>query len=243
MTNTLTCNIKKRLYQFTFSLILATCSIGFSHNAVANTVNFQALFSGTGEMKYAGGFLCGSDTDFTPTRTTGSMRVGGETTQCHSFNRGAVEFDISTLVDSSSIGSATLSLTTESVYINDTIVNGTVEIGIHGFAGNGVKDKPDFNIDNQLNVFTAAGLTTYTIDVTDYLRTLVGNNDAYAGFMLECLQTSPSCGASNNVYISGISGGINAPLLSIEAVPVPAAFWLFGSGLLGLVGLARRKKL
>ena len=26
------------------------------------------------------------------------------------------------------------------------------------------------------------------------------------------------------------------------AVPVPAAVWLFGSGLLGLVGIARRKK-
>ncbi len=30
--------------------------------------------------------------------------------------------------------------------------------------------------------------------------------------------------------------------LSLTAVPVPAAVWLFGSGLLGLVGLARRKK-
>jgi hypothetical protein len=29
---------------------------------------------------------------------------------------------------------------------------------------------------------------------------------------------------------------------SITAVPVPAAVWLFGSGLLGLVGIARRKK-
>ena len=26
-------------------------------------------------------------------------------------------------------------------------------------------------------------------------------------------------------------------------VPVPAAVWLFGSGLLGLVGIARRKKI
>ena len=26
------------------------------------------------------------------------------------------------------------------------------------------------------------------------------------------------------------------------AIPVPAALWLFGSGLLGLVGIARRKK-
>ncbi len=30
--------------------------------------------------------------------------------------------------------------------------------------------------------------------------------------------------------------------LKITAVPVPAAVWLFGSGLLGLVGMARRKK-
>jgi len=29
---------------------------------------------------------------------------------------------------------------------------------------------------------------------------------------------------------------------SIAAVPIPAAVWLFGSGLLGLVGMARRKK-
>lgn len=29
--------------------------------------------------------------------------------------------------------------------------------------------------------------------------------------------------------------------MSITAVPVPAAVWLFGSGLLGLVGIARRK--
>ena len=30
--------------------------------------------------------------------------------------------------------------------------------------------------------------------------------------------------------------------LEVSAVPVPAAVWLFGSGLLGLVGVARRKK-
>lgn len=31
-------------------------------------------------------------------------------------------------------------------------------------------------------------------------------------------------------------------LVKVSAVPVPAAVWLFGSGLLGLVGIARRKK-
>jgi len=35
---------------------------------------------------------------------------------------------------------------------------------------------------------------------------------------------------------------IVATLDSLTTVPVPAAAWLFGSGLLGLVGIARRKK-
>lgn len=34
----------------------------------------------------------------------------------------------------------------------------------------------------------------------------------------------------------------NGSLTSVSAVPIPAAIWLFGSGLLGLIGVARRKK-
>ena len=34
----------------------------------------------------------------------------------------------------------------------------------------------------------------------------------------------------------------NAASSSISAVPVPAAVWLFGSGLIGLIGIAKRKK-
>ena len=36
---------------------------------------------------------------------------------------------------------------------------------------------------------------------------------------------------------------INATVAEVQVVPVPAAVWLFGSGLLGLAGIARRKKL
>ncbi len=42
--------------------------------------------------------------------------------------------------------------------------------------------------------------------------------------------------------IDGPFGGYNANFNFTSAVPVPAAVWLFGSGLLGLVGVARRKK-
>jgi len=36
-------------------------------------------------------------------------------------------------------------------------------------------------------------------------------------------------------------GHIVAPDFSAATVPVPAAVWLFGSGLLGLIGVARKK--
>ncbi|MET0053134.1 MAG: VPLPA-CTERM sorting domain-containing protein [Candidatus Thiodiazotropha sp.] len=48
-------------------------------------------------------------------------------------------------------------------------------------------------------------------------------------------------------YYAFVAGGSVLPTeigvdLNVSAVPVPAAVWLFGSGLLGLVGLNRRKQ-
>ncbi len=40
---------------------------------------------------------------------------------------------------------------------------------------------------------------------------------------------------------ANISGMGDCSVTSVSAVPVPAAAWLFGSGLIGLVGLARRR--
>jgi hypothetical protein len=42
--------------------------------------------------------------------------------------------------------------------------------------------------------------------------------------------------------IFGTAGGDFAQYTASAVIPVPAAVWLFGSGLLGLVGIARRKK-
>lgn len=46
-----------------------------------------------------------------------------------------------------------------------------------------------------------------------------------------------SLGANSSVGSSGCSG-----VTDVSEVPLPAAIWLFGSGLIGLVGMARRKK-
>lgn len=48
----------------------------------------------------------------------------------------------------------------------------------------------------------------------------------------------PFNGQTGSWTITGTAG----PVGSTPEVPIPAAVWLFGSGLLGLVGVARRKK-
>ena len=45
-----------------------------------------------------------------------------------------------------------------------------------------------------------------------------------------------------NVHTAVNPGGEIRGQLVVNPVPVPAAVWLFGSGLLGLIGIARRKK-
>jgi len=50
-------------------------------------------------------------------------------------------------------------------------------------------------------------------------------------------RSSATFGAPLNSSLA--SGGVS---LVVTAVPIPTAVWLFGSGLLGLVGMARRKK-
>jgi len=75
-------------------------------------------------------------------------------------------------------------------------------------------------------------------DWTTYSTTATTGPDVSGGVTL---QLKVDCGANANcvsdVYFDNVS--VTA---DVSAVPVPAAVWLFGSGLLGLVGVARRKK-
>jgi len=76
-----------------------------------------------------------------------------------------------------------------------------------------------------------------TADWTTYNFATTVDASATGGITL---QFNSTCGADANCFadfsIDNVS--INA---DVSAVPVPAAVWLFGSGLLGLVGVARRK--
>ena len=63
-----------------------------------------------------------------------------------------------------------------------------------------------------------------------------GNGDTYALDYSAVVPLGDPSGFGGTHYFLHLEG-------TVSAVPVPAAFWLFGSGLIGLMGFARRKKI
>jgi hypothetical protein len=80
------------------------------------------------------------------------------------------------------------------------------------------------------DVLTVSDNNTDIVSIARILNGIDTNNNA-ADFQLGCITP----GSSN------IAGTGDCSQTGVSAVPVPAAVWLFGSGLIGLVGLARRK--
>ncbi len=79
---------------------------------------------------------------------------------------------------------------------------------------------------------SAGAILFFTADFTGSGNVVVGYYDL-AQALFNPSQTSYPSGAATSSLASA--------LVSVSAVPLPAAVWLFGSGLIGLVGAARRK--
>jgi len=74
------------------------------------------------------------------------------------------------------------------------------------------------------------------------------NGSTYAKDSSRIFECVSNCAPSNPITIQADSGSTGNTFndgtgsWNVSPVPVPAAVWLFGSGLLGLIGIARRKK-
>lgn len=126
-----------------------------------------------------------------------------------------------------------------------------------------------FNANNRLDSIFNTGMEVYTLNV-ESVDTFIASNDFYGYMGFESLGPVTSNSFTWNSYTTNqaytgdfsISGdffgnayiqsyaGANSFKANYEAtsfsvstsvVPVPAAVWLFGSGLIGLAGVARRK--
>jgi hypothetical protein len=87
--------------------------------------------------------------------------------------------------------------------------------------------------------WTGGGAQTVLWLAQDYVSGAVMSSSATASS-----STFASLGITPGSYVWTWGTGATADsfTLNVGAVPVPAAAWLFGSGLLGLIGVARRKK-
>jgi len=97
-----------------------------------------------------------------------------------------------------------------------------------------------FSTDDQGNVITAGSWIsgTSTATITTSWSGVVNGRWWNNGFNPVVCSTT-DCVNATNVEENIIGSSWTAS--EVSAVPVPAAVWLFGSGLIGLIGVARRK--
>ena len=102
-------------------------------------------------------------------------------------------------------------------------------------------------VNTDINIFTDSGRITYggTTSTVDFM---VGLSDDFRLIWDINLTTFEVTSVFENfAYITTVdpfygAGFTTVELISVSAVPLPAAIWLFASGLIGLIGVARRKQ-
>ena len=81
------------------------------------------------------------------------------------------------------------------------------------------------------------GLSFISTDPTAWSGVNFANFPPESGNIDQAIFFLTELDASDNLLFEGFG-----TLDTVAVVPIPAAVWLFGSGLLGLIGLARRKR-
>lgn len=116
-------------------------------------------------------------------------------------------------------------------YLNSTVNGGgaSVQTQTSSSCANGGLVQP-------ITVCTAFGLTSPNWEGLSFLLTFDATKYSFTG-NLTAIDTSGASVTRNTVTINWNIAGVDPP----AEVPVPTAAWLFGSGLIGLAGAARRR--
>ncbi len=195
-----------------------------------------ALLLASGAASAATGELCMFD-------ATGAVLDGGWATSCDQSITASLSLsadasantitsselllgDRWTAHDITTYTAGTYSVDTGAGMYNFTVAEG--QVGAHMLLDWGLTSNID--VVNVWDVSSSGDIQTYTS--TDW------DGDGIPGGAM--LDSGALVGFSASFNLEG-SDLANVNITPPSAVPVPAAVWLFGSGLLGLVGVARRK--
>jgi hypothetical protein len=151
------------------------------------------------------------------------------------------------------------------VPVNDVAVNQnfTVDITGSGFAELAGGDHVNLGFDSSLLQITSVAINTSIFDFAPAsggpavgntwsgiaFDTFV-NNPATGNFTIATISFKAVAAGSASLNILGgnffsksaaLTPSFSSGTVNVTAVPVPAAAWLFGSGLIGLVGVARKR--
>ncbi len=212
------------------------------------------------------GVTAGSDASlYTIDATTAAATKVG-TTGLSAIFEGALAFDSSgTLwMASGQAGGADARIYTVDTATGAATLQGTLagRVDVNGLAFR--SDATLVGIESKLfapGVFFSIDLTTFaTTDIASFGFNIGGGNGLAAvgdtGYMATSASTAPG-GGTNSLYEldlltgstsligsfgSTITSGTGITGLAVRAVPIPAAAWLFSSGLLGLIGVAKKRK-
>jgi len=207
---------------FLFITALSAYSVSFNASAAPVVIDFATGSSGsTGTIVDGGATITGTGITIGVTDVVGSSNDGQFTTN------------------------AVLNFTATSGVVNGNTTTGTAgTIDVVGFVSGlaGSQQNPvtllsgtfnswSFQNNGLASIFNGSGLDVKNFDLLNNLGIDPNTQFEFFGFSM-----------GFDFSQDGTATAISTDIINTTVIPVPAAVWLFGSGLLGMVGVARRRR-